>query len=139
MAERGYVPERVTDPKIGEYWGAAARGGAAFGVVGLGGGFEGDLVAEGLELAEVGAHLAAVADVGVVEVRAEVVVAGLGVGQQVPEDHQEGAADGDVGFVLAAAAGDPPVAFAEEGVGAGGADGGLAQDAGQVAVAVPGG
>ena len=41
-------------------------------------------------------------------------------------------------FLLAAAAGDAPVAFAEEGVGPAGADGGLAEDAGQVAVAVPG-
>src|SRR4029077_12399525 len=50
-----------------------------------------------------------------------------------------GAAAGAVGFVLAAAAGDPPVAFAEEGVGSGGADGGFAEDPGQVAVVVPGG
>lgn len=43
---------------------------------GAGGGAEGDLVAEGLERADVVALLAAVADAGVVEVRAEVVVAG---------------------------------------------------------------
>jgi hypothetical protein len=87
-------------------------------------------------LAEVIAHLAAVADVGVVEAGAEVVVLGVWVGERVPGDHQDGAADGDVGFAGAAAAGDPPVALAEEGVGAGGAEGGLAEDPGQVAVAV---
>src|SRR5262249_5552598 len=91
------------------------------------------------ELADVVAHLAAVADVGVVEVRAEVLIAGLGVRQQVPDDDQQGAADGDVGFVVAAAAGGPPGALAPGSVRSGGADGGFAQDAGQVAVAVPGG
>ena len=42
-------------------------------------------------------------------------------------------------LLRAAAAGDPPVALAEEGVGPGGSDGGLAEDAGQVGVAVAGG
>ena len=56
----------------------------------------------------------------------------------MPDDDQDGPADGDDGLLGAAAAGDPPVAFAEEGVGAAGADGGLAEDAGQVAVAVAG-
>ena len=55
---------------------------------------------------------------GVVEVGAEVDGSGLGVGQQVPDDDQDGAADRDDGFLLAAAAGDASVAFAEEGVGA---------------------
>ena len=62
-----------------------------------------------------------------------------GSDEQVPDDDQDGAADGDDGSFLAAAAGDPPVALAEEGVGPAGADGGLAQDPGQVGVAVPGG
>jgi hypothetical protein len=44
-----------------------------------GGGFEGDFVAEGFELADVVAHLAAVADAGVVEVGAKIGVAGIGV------------------------------------------------------------
>ena len=51
-----------------------------------GGGFEGDLVAECFELVDVGSVLAFRADAVVVEVRAEVVVAGLGVRQQVPDD-----------------------------------------------------
>ena len=78
-------------------------------------------------------------DAGVVVVGAEVVEAGVGVGEQVPDDDQDGAADRDDGLLLAAASGDAPVAFAEEGVGAAGGDGGLAEDPGQVAVAVAGG
>ena len=98
------------------------RGGAGRGRgngCGSGGGFEGDLVAEGFELADVVALLAVGVDAAVVEVGAEVVEAGFGVGQQVPDDDQDGAADGDDGLLLAAAAGDAPVAFAEEGVGPG--------------------
>jgi hypothetical protein len=44
---------------------------------------------------------------------AEVVVAGGAVGQQVPDDHQDGAGDGDQGVEFAAALDDPPVALAE--------------------------
>jgi hypothetical protein len=44
-------------------------------------GFQGDFVAEGFELADVVAFLALWADAGVVELRAEVVEAGLGVGE----------------------------------------------------------
>jgi hypothetical protein len=53
-------------------------------------------------------------DVGalVVEVAAEVGVAGAGIGQQVPDDDEDGAAGGDDGFFAAAAAGDPPVTLA---------------------------
>src|SRR3712207_9474742 len=40
--------------------------------------------------------------------------------------------------LLAPSSGDPPVALAEEGVGAAGTDGRLAERAGQVAIAVPG-
>src|SRR5438105_3016772 len=83
----------------------------------LGGGFEGDGVAEGFELADMVAPAALRVDAGGVEVRSEVVEARVGVGQQVPDDDQDGAADGDVGFGGAAAAGDPPVALTEEGVG----------------------
>jgi hypothetical protein len=50
---------------------------------GSGRGFEGDLVAQGFELADVAALAAFGADAGVVEVAAEVVVAGAGVGEQV--------------------------------------------------------
>ena len=46
-----------------------------------GGGFEGDAVAEGLELADVVALLGVGVDVAVVVVGAEVVEAGVGVGE----------------------------------------------------------
>ncbi len=87
---------------------------------------------------DVGSFLAFGVDALVVEVRAEVGVAGLGVGQPVLDDDQDGAADGDDGFLLAAAPRDAPVAFAEEGVGAPGGHGGLPEDSGEVAVAVSG-
>jgi len=54
----------------------------------------------------------------------------VGVGEQVPDDDQNGPADGDDGFLFAAAAGDTPVALAEEGVGPAGGDGGVAEDPG---------
>ena len=57
----------------------------------------------------------------------------------MPGDDQDRAAQGDDGAFGAAAAGDPPVFLAEEGVGLGGARGGVAQYGGQVGVAVPGG
>ena len=79
---------------------------------------DGDGVAEGFELVDVGAFAAFGIDTFVVEVRAEVGVAGVGIGQQVPDDHQYGAADGDDGFLLPAPSGDASVAFPEEGVGA---------------------
>jgi hypothetical protein len=57
---------------------------------GSGGGFEGDLAAQGLELADVVALGALRVDAGVVEAGAEVTEAGVGVGQQVPDDDQDG-------------------------------------------------
>ena len=78
--------------------------------------FEEDYVAEGYELADVVAPAAVGIDAGGVEVRAEVGVAGFGVGQQMPDDDQDRPADGGVGF-LGAAAGDAPVPLAQEGVG----------------------
>ena len=63
---------------------------------GSGGGFDGCdgyLEAEGLEVADVVADLAVAVGVGVVVVRAEVVVAGFGVGEQVEGDDQDGAGD----------------------------------------------
>jgi hypothetical protein len=86
----------------------------------------GDLVAEGVKAADVVANGASGAGAGVVVVGSQVGGAGLLVGQQVPDRDQDGSADRDDGFLLAAASGDPPVALAEEGVGAGGADGGFA-------------
>jgi hypothetical protein len=47
-------------------------------------------------------------------VGAEVAEPGVGVGQQVPHDHEDGTADRDDGFLGAAAAGDTSVALAEE-------------------------
>ena len=65
-----------------------------------GGGFQGDLVAEGFELADVVALGALRVDPGVVEAGTEVVIAGLGIGQQVPDDDQDGAADRDDGLLV---------------------------------------
>src|SRR5215211_9516532 len=76
-----------------------------------GGGFEGDLVAKGLELADVVALGALSVDAGVVEASAQLVEAGGRVGQQVPDDDQDGAADRDDGLLAAPPAGDAPVAF----------------------------
>jgi hypothetical protein len=104
-----------------------------------GGGFEGDLVAKGLELADVVALGALSVDAGVVEAGAQIVEAGGRVGQQVPDDDQDGAADRDDGLLAAPPAGDAPVALAQEGVGPAGDHGRLAQHPGQLRVAVPGG
>src|SRR5512132_227191 len=83
----------------------------------LGSGGEGDgLAGELFELTGEVALVALLVAVGLVEVGAEVVVAGLGVGEQVVDDGQDRVADGDDGAFLAAASGQAPVAFAEEGV-----------------------
>jgi hypothetical protein len=76
---------------------------------------------------------------GGVVVRAEVDELCVVVGEQRPDDDQDRAADRDDGPLLAATAGDPPISLAEEAVGAGGADGGLAEYPGQVAVALTAG
>ena len=78
-------------------------------VVRLGGGGEGDGEPEGFELADVVTGFAAGIGAAGVVAGAEVVVAGGGVGEQVPDDDQDGAGDGDQGAELAAAAGDAPV------------------------------
>src|SRR5690348_10350129 len=91
-------------------------------------GRDGDGVAEQrLDLPDVVLDLPVLVGAGLVVAGAEVGEPGGGVGEQVPDDHQDGPGDGDLGLGLAAAAGDPPVALAEERVGAGGADGGLAE------------
>jgi hypothetical protein len=56
---------------------------------------QGDGVAEGLELTDQAAGLAAGVDAAGVVVGAQVAEAGGGVGQQVPDDDQDGAGDGD--------------------------------------------
>src|SRR5262249_61126260 len=94
---------------------------------------------EGLEVADVVAFGAVGAGVRVVVAWAEVVEAGVVIGQEVPDDDEDRASDGDDGFLVAAAAGDAVVALAQEGVGAAGGDGGFAEDPGQVGVAVAGG
>ena len=63
-----------------------------------GGGFEGDSVSECLELTNVVAFGVFGAGAGVVEVRAEVVEAGLVVAEEMPDDHQDGSTDCDDGF-----------------------------------------
>ena len=63
---------------------------------------------------------------------------GGGVGEQIPDDDQDGAGDRDQGFEFAAAFDDAPVAFAEEGVGLGGCGSGFAERTFQVGVAFAG-
>ena len=103
---------------------------------GLRGFGDGDSEAEGLDLPDVVLDLAVDIDAGLVVAGAEVCEPGLGVTEQVPDDDQDGAGDGDLGLLLAAAAGDPVVALAEEGGGAGGAVGGLTERAAQPGVAL---
>jgi hypothetical protein len=90
---------------------------------GLGEAAEDDLEAEGAELADVVGDLPAGAGLAFVVVRAEVSVAGAGAGQELVVDLQLGVAEGDLGFGLAAAAGQPPVAGAFAGLGFSGGDG----------------
>ena len=84
---------------------------------GSGGGFEADLVAECLELVDVVAVSCVGCSCGRRSGPGRGRRSGPGVGGQVSDDDQDGAADGDDGLLLASAAGQPPVAFAEEGVG----------------------
>jgi len=97
-----------------------------------------DGVPERFELADVVAGLLLLVDSLVVVARAQVVVAGRGAGQQVPDDDQDGAGNRDEGFEFAAPFDDPPVALTEEGVGFGGRCGYLAEDAFEVGVALAG-
>src|SRR5215213_6316139 len=106
---------------------------------GSGGGLEGDLVAEGLQLADVVALGAVGVDAGVVEAGAEVTEAGVGVDQQVPDNDQDGPADRHDRLVGAASAGDAPVALPKEGIGPPGRHSSLPKHPGEVGVAVPGG
>lgn len=103
-----------------------------------GSGFEGDPVAEGSELSDVVTHAAFGVDAAGVVVGSEVVESGERVGQQVPDDDQDGAGDRDQGLELAASFDDPAVALAQEGVGSRGRGGSLAERAFQVGVALAG-
>ncbi len=87
--------------------------------------------AEGTEHADVVGDLAAGAGLAVVVVRAEVLIPHAGAGEQRVVDLQLGVAEGDLGFGLAAAAGQPPAAGAFAGLGLAGRYGGLAEQAGQ--------
>jgi hypothetical protein len=98
---------------------------------------DGDVVAEGFELASGVAGLAAAVGVPRVPVGAEVAVAGGGVVQQVPDDDEDGAGDGAAGFLppAAGAGGQPAEALAQEGVRVRGGVGG--QDGDPLGVGVP--
>ena len=76
-----------------------------------------DVVSERFELVDEVACPAVFVDPADVKVGAEVLVAGGGVGQQVPDDDQDRAFDGDESCELAAATDEAAVALAEEGVG----------------------
>src|SRR5687768_2468385 len=80
----------LSSPKIEVRW---AGGWRSLARCVLGGGLEGDLVSECLELANVGAFGVFGAGAGVVEVCAEVVEAGLVVAEEMPDDHQDGSTD----------------------------------------------
>ncbi|MEV6926024.1 hypothetical protein AB0M46_16225 [Dactylosporangium sp. NPDC051485] len=80
-------------------------------------------MAEGFELPYQVADFVAGVDAGGVVVGAEVAEPGGGVGQEVPDDDEDGAGDGDEGFEFAAAFDDASVAFAEEGAVFGGCGG----------------
>ena len=71
-----------------------------------GGAADGHVEPEGLDLADVVAELTVGVGAGGVVAGAEVGVAGGGVGEQVPDDDQDGPGDGDLGLGVAAA-GDP--------------------------------
>src|SRR4029450_11597265 len=104
---------------------------------GSGGGFEGDLVAEGFELADVVALGAVGVDAGVVEAGAEVTEAGLGVDQQVPDNDQDGPAYRHDRLVGAASASDAPIALPKEPIGPPGSHGGLPKHAGALGLPCP--
>src|SRR5690349_5673286 len=106
--------------------------------LGLDGGFgDLDVEAEGLELAEVGADLAVAVGLAVVPAGAEVAEPGAGVGQQVPDDDEDGPAGRALGADAADAPGEAAEPLAEEGVGAGRAERCLGAVALEVGVAVP--
>jgi hypothetical protein len=106
--------------------------------LGLGGCLgDGDVEAEGLELAEAGADLAVAVGCALVPVGAEAGEPGVGAGRQVPDDDEDRAGDGALGPVPAQALRQAAESFAEEGFGAGGAVGGLGAVALEAGVALP--
>ena len=99
MGARQRPAERLAEPGF--------RGGGA-------GGLNGDGVAEGFELADVVVLASLGVDAIGVVAGTEVVEAGIRVREQVPDDDEDGPADGDDGAFGAAAAGDAPVLIPEE-------------------------
>ena len=137
--DSGPPPSRAGQGLQGRYGsgGLAVPGSARLGS-GFGDAAEGDVEAEGAELADVVADLPADLGAALVVVRAEVLISRAGAGQQRVVDLQLGVADGDQGFGFAAAAGQPPVPGAFAGLGLAGGDGGLAEQAAEVPVALLG-
>jgi hypothetical protein len=117
------VPVTAVGPGQGRYW-----------LCGLGDGYR--VAEERFDLPDVVFDLAVLVGAGLVVAVAEVGEPGLGAGEQVPDDDQDGTGDGDLCLGFAAAAGYPVVALTEEGGGDGGADGSLPEIAAQVAVAL---
>src|ERR1700758_1814495 len=116
-------------------WCVVGPGQGRYGSGGLGCDADG-VAQQRLDLPDVVSDLLVFVGAGLVVAGAEVGEPGGGIGEQVPDDHQDGAGDSDLGLGLAAAAGDPPVPLAEERVRAGGAGGGLAEGAAQPGVAL---
>src|SRR5260370_1382879 len=112
-------------------WGGDRAWSGRCGLRGLG---EGDGEAERFDLPDVVFDLLVFVGAGLVVAGAEVGEPVGGVGGPVPGDDQDGAGDCDLGLGLAAAAGDAVVPLAEEGLGAGGDVGGLAEGAAQPGV-----
>ena len=83
------------------------------------------------------ADLAVAVGFAFVPVGAEVGEPGFGAGEQVPDDDQDGAGHCAFGPVPAQALAEAAKPFAEEGLGAGGAVGGLGAVALEVGVALP--
>jgi hypothetical protein len=77
-------------------------------------GGEGDAVAECFELADVVDLAPFGTDPVVEELGAKIAVAAGGVGEQVPDDDEDGAGDGDEGLELSHASGEAAVSGAEE-------------------------
>src|SRR6516162_2887455 len=117
------------------WYGSGGPGGVCSVGFGSGDAAEGDLEAEGSELADVVGDLAAHVALALVVIRAEVLVPHAGVGQQLVVDLQLGVPGGDAVVVRAASPGQPPVADAFAGLGSSGCDGGFAGDGAQVPVA----
>jgi len=99
----------------------------------------GDLVAEGLELADVVALDPFGSQAVVVEVGPQIVEVGVVVGQQMPDDDQDGTSDRNDGLLLAAVTGDPSITLTQERVGPAGGHCGFTQDPCEVGIAVTGG